>query len=90
MPGSTTNVLERKLNVYKDISLKKKPGEMTRRLRIDILGREKLKKSSTTGKNGWTKIPNDVYQDVQSKYENYESAHLKKRIKSMIVCNAFF
>ncbi|KAJ8682617.1 hypothetical protein QAD02_018409 [Eretmocerus hayati] len=50
---------------------------MVRKLMIEILSKETLKKSSSTGKGGWTPIPADAFDDVEMFFQN----NVKKRYR---------
>ena len=56
-------------NIHEDF--KRKPTILVRKLMKAILGEEVLKKSSPTGKNGWTPIPENVYNAVRCNYHYY-------------------
>ena len=47
--------------------IKKNPKQMVRKIMKLILGEEVLKRSSPTGKNGWTPIPDNVFTGVECK-----------------------
>ncbi|KAJ8674735.1 hypothetical protein QAD02_010521 [Eretmocerus hayati] len=62
-----SNVLLPKLKIETLLdSCQKKPRDLVRKLMIAILGKETLKKSSPPGKGGWTPIPTNILEDVES------------------------
>ncbi|KAJ8683747.1 hypothetical protein QAD02_019539 [Eretmocerus hayati] len=67
--GSAIRLPAWKLAVIIDTYRKNARG-MVRKLMVEILGKEKLKKSSPTGKGGWTPIPADTFDDVEMFVQN--------------------
>ncbi|XP_058809731.1 uncharacterized protein LOC131674928 [Phymastichus coffea] len=63
--GSKCKLPEWKLSVYRT-SYRKNPKEMVRRLLVDLIGIDMLKKSSAKGGNNREPIPENIFEDVQS------------------------
>ncbi|KAJ8669268.1 hypothetical protein QAD02_000527 [Eretmocerus hayati] len=63
--GSSVLLPQFKIQSLMD-SCQKKPRALVRKLMLAILGADTLKKSSPTGKGGWTPIPTNILEDVES------------------------
>lgn len=55
---------------------------------IHILGKEKLKVSSPTGRNGWDAIPENVFQGVKSNFQqfitNWRASKISKKSRKRL------
>ena len=83
VPGSGVYVSESKIkNLHHTYS--KSPRELVRQLMRLILGIDILRKSSATGKNGWTPIPTHIFEAVESKNFHLYMCYARARV---CVCN---